>query len=168
MTPATGSNRSPTGPLVYFAEDDDELRHVIAEGLRRAGFEVVPASSGGEILRMLTSASRGEMRRPDVLVMDVRMPICSGLDVLGALRMSSWTQPIVLITGFGEPALHVRATERGASVVLDKPFDLQDLIGVLDLLLLFDRDEDQEEEDESEAITLRYPRLTPDAAPERS
>lgn len=138
LSPLAAGLRRPTAarPLVYLAEDDPDLRRLLADGLRNK-FDVLSASSGRHMLRLLTAASRGELRVPDAIVMDVRMPGCSGIDVLRALRMASWDQPIVMITGFGEPKLHTLAADHGASVVLDKPFELQDLVGVLEVLLLF-------------------------------
>lgn len=135
--PASPMPMTKSRPVIFLAEDDRELRTLLADGLRRAGFHVRTASSGRDMLRLLTAASRRELDLPDALVMDVRMPRCSGIDVLGALRIASWKIPIVMITGFGEPALHARAAEQGATIVLDKPVALADLVAVVDMLLLF-------------------------------
>lgn len=155
--PAT-SVRSSHKPLVYLAEDDADLRRLVADALCGAGFQVLAASDGHEMLRLLSAASRGEIAAPDALVLDVRMPRCSGLDVLAALRLADWDQPIVVMTGFGDAVLHDQASSRGASVVLDKPFESDDLVRMLDILLLFSG---QPEEDGcQEPPTLRC-RLRP-------
>lgn len=125
-----------TRPLVFLAEDDKELRCLLTSALRESGYDVITASTGHDMLKLLTAASRSEIPIPDVLVMDVRMPRCSGIDVLGALRLAEWRQPIVMITGFGDPELRARAARYGASVILDKPIDSDDLIDMVDSLLL--------------------------------
>lgn len=128
--------RANVRPLVFLAEDDMELRRMLCESLRDAGYDVLSASTGHEMLKLLTAASRAEVAAPDVIVMDVRMPRCGGLDVLAALRLADWQQPVIMITGFGDPSLHERATSYGASVSLDKPVDTDDLVDIIDLLLI--------------------------------
>jgi CheY-like chemotaxis protein len=120
---------------VFLAEDEPVFRRVVGDALRDGGFDVLSASSGHEMLALLTAASRGEVQEPDAIVMDVRMPRCSGLDVLGALRLADWRQPVIMMTGFGDPELHERAAAYGASVILDKPFEADDLVSMIDLLL---------------------------------
>jgi len=122
-------------PLIFLAEDDKELRCLLTSALRESGYDVFTASTGHDMLKLLTAASRSEIPIPDVLVMDIRMPRCSGIDVLGALRLAEWHQPIVMITGFGDPELRTKAVTYGASVVLDKPIDTDDLIDILDSLI---------------------------------
>lgn len=134
---AIGSSRSPyrSPPVVYLAEDDADLRMLLSSALEDAGFEVLTASTGHEMLRLLSAASSGHVLAPDAIVMDVRMPRCSGIDVLAALRLADWTQPVVIMTGFADPVLYDRAASFGASVILDKPVDARDLTDVIDVLL---------------------------------
>lgn len=129
------SLRARKRPLVFLAEDDADLRRVIGESLRDAGFDVLSASTGHDMLKLLTAVSRAEVPVPDAFVMDVRMPRCSGLDVLSALRLAEWQQPVIMITGFGDPSLHAKAASYGASVILDKPVDTEDIVEMLDVLL---------------------------------
>ena len=119
--PSTFPSVVPGKPHVFLAEDDPDLRRMLASGLADAGFSVVSAGDGRALLRLLTAASRGEVPLPDALVMDIRMPHCSGLDVLGALRLADWRQPVVMITGFGDAHVHETAAQYGASVIVDKP-----------------------------------------------
>ena len=121
-------------PVVFFAEDDRDLRRLLTDELRAAGYHTLSASTGHEMLKLLTAASREEIPTPDVLVMDVRMPRCGGLEVLTAIRLADWKQPVVMITGFGDPALHEKAAAYGATVILDKPIESEALVDMIDVL----------------------------------
>jgi len=115
----------PVGPLrVLVADDDDEMRKMLATLLRRQGFEVQSASDGQEVADRL--AADGEP--PDVLITDMRMPGISGLRLIQwVLERFPGTQ-IILITAFGDRRTHARAAELGAAAVFDKPFDFNDLL----------------------------------------
>lgn len=108
--------------LVLLAEDDDELRSLLATVLRKDGHEVAEARTGVELLRALEAGAGGGCL-PDVVVSDVQMPGLTGLEVASALRLAASRVPIVLITAFGDDDAHGRARELGA-IMLDKPFDL--------------------------------------------
>jgi CheY-like chemotaxis protein len=116
-------------PRVVVADDDGDVRAVVAEVLRADGYEVVEASDGGELLALLESsamaASRGERGvAVSAVVSDVRMPWFGGMDVLTALRCAAWSLPVILMTAYGDDETHAEARDLGASAVLDKPFDL--------------------------------------------
>lgn len=112
---------------VLLAEDDDEMRQMLEAELRADGYEVFAVNDGTEMLEALSEVSRLPFAAPDVIVMDVRMPGYSGLHILAALRAADWTTPVILITAFGDIRLHEEAAKLGAAVVLDKPFDVDDL-----------------------------------------
>ncbi len=112
---------------VFLAEDDDEMRELLCGALRQDGYEVVEARDGGEMLERVRVAYQNPEDAPDVIVMDVRMPKLSGLGLLSAIRRARWSTPVILITGFGDSMLHDQAQSLGATVVFDKPFDVDDL-----------------------------------------
>ena len=62
-----------------------------------------------------------------LIVTDNRMPGCTGLELLTALRAAHWETPVILITAFGSAATHRHAAALGATAVLDKPFPLDQL-----------------------------------------
>lgn len=126
-----GRSNAAAKTVVFLAEDDPELRSTLAETLRQNDFEVRTAADGKSLLALLTESSRKELAMPSLIVTDLRMPRCSGLNVLTVLRLAEWDVPVVLITGFGDRAVHEDAATLGAAAVLDKPFDPDTLLRVL-------------------------------------
>jgi CheY-like chemotaxis protein len=113
---------------VLLAEDDPDMRRLLAARLRAAGHHVVEASDGVGIVDVIESMVWSEPPDAfDVIVSDVHMPGLSGLDVLAALRCSGLPTPVILITAFGDDDVHAEALELGAVAVLDKPIDPQAL-----------------------------------------
>jgi two-component system C4-dicarboxylate transport response regulator DctD len=117
---------------VFLAEDDPMLRTLFAETLVDAGFEVHTAADGVAMALLLSSPPDGQL--PDVIVMDVRMPRVSGIDVLAELERRGLDMPVILVTGFGDPALYTQATSAGAVVVLDKPVGPDELATMVRLV----------------------------------
>ena len=113
--------RGLPGKRVLLADDDPDLRSLLAASLRRAGYAVLTGASGREVLSLFSSASVRAIPPPDVIVLDIRMPTHSGLELLVALRLAEWDVPVILITGFGDQITHTRAKEFGAFELLDKP-----------------------------------------------
>lgn len=119
---------------VLVAEDDRELRELIAWALRGDGHDVVEARDGVELLQLMGwhlpgGEGRNAARRFALVITDNRMPTVDGLDALAALRRSGDTTPVILITAFGDEATRRKASALDAEV-LDKPVDLDDLIGL--------------------------------------
>ena len=114
--------------LVLVAEDDDELRRLMVDVLNRDGYHVIAVADGAELFEFMIDALCGSRTEPDVIVSDIRMPGFSGLDVLKHLRTADAHAPVVLITAFPTDETRRRAQELGAVALLDKPFDLDDLV----------------------------------------
>lgn len=112
---------------VLVAEDDDAMRGMLVEALEEAGYRVYPVATGRELLACVRSR-RAPCPEPDLVISDIRMPGITGLEVLRHLRKSDWTMPVIMITAFGDPETHARARFLGAAAVLDKPFDVDDLV----------------------------------------
>lgn len=118
---------------VLIADDDTEMRQLLAASLSHFGFDVDTAKDGNELLERLHGGEEGPA--PDVVITDVHMPGWGGLQVLPWVK--SWRPhlPVVLITAFADAEVRKLAAELGASVVLDKPFDLDALKDAIDRLL---------------------------------
>jgi CheY-like chemotaxis protein len=134
----TSSEQAASVPTrILLAEDDSELRALIAETLRRSGYEVVEAENGDQLLELLAETA-GSAETPasfDLVVSDVRMPAFTAMDVLiGARRLLGRT-PFVLMTAFGDRGLHEQALRYGARAVLDKPVRLSELRAVVEAAL---------------------------------
>jgi CheY-like chemotaxis protein len=117
---------------VLVAEDDPEMRRLVVEALRKDGHEVAEAADGG---RLLVKISELFDRDPslslvDVIVADMRMPVCSGLELLERLAEARWRVPFILMTAFGDEDTRRRA-ERVGAVFLDKPLSLEVLRGAV-------------------------------------
>lgn len=121
---------------VLLAEDQPQMRSLLCGMLIRDGYEVIEVEDGPSLLRALISGLLEEhARAPDLIITDVRMPGLTGLEVLARLRREDWDTPIILITAFGDEELHAEATRLGATRVLDKPFELDELRGAVRELL---------------------------------
>jgi DNA-binding response OmpR family regulator len=113
------------------------MLELVGDGLRAEGHDIVEESDGGRLLvRVAAVYARAPIIDPvDLIVADIRMPVCSGFDILKAIREVHWPTPVILMTAYGGSEVRRRATDLGA-VVLDKPFELRTLCEkVRDLLL---------------------------------
>lgn len=108
---------------VLIADDDSAFRGLMRRRLLRQGYEVIEASDGEGALNVLASGVR-----PDVVVLDVLMPRCSGLGVIEILRGLGRAPPTLMVTGFMDRSIDLVANRLGAFRVFHKPFALEDLV----------------------------------------
>jgi DNA-binding response OmpR family regulator len=113
---------------VIVADDDDELRTLVAFALERRGFDVVQASDGAEAL---ASIGLGPSSSDEIVVADVRMPDLSGLELLSALRLPPSPTRVVLMTAFPDFDTRARASELGVDAFFAKPFDIEELVSAV-------------------------------------
>jgi CheY-like chemotaxis protein len=113
---------------VIVAEDDPEMRRLVVEALRKDGHHVEEAPDGGRLLVKLAEAFDRDpsLGLVDVIVSDIRMPVCSGLDLLEKIASARWRIRVVLMTAFGDEETRRRAEALGA-VLFDKPLSLDAL-----------------------------------------
>jgi FixJ family two-component response regulator len=112
-------------PIVYIVDDEPGVRDTLSLLVRSVGLEARTFAGGVEFL----AAKRED--GPECLVLDVRMPGESGLDLQNRLAQSSFPIPVIFITGHGDIPMAVRALKAGALEFLTKPFHNQDLIGAI-------------------------------------
>jgi CheY-like chemotaxis protein len=119
-------------PRILLAEDDAEMRALVSHDLRRAGYGVVECADGAALLRRLDSASGMQGVGVDLVVADVRMPELTGLEVLERLRDADPFTPYIVVTAFGSKETRRVAGRLGAIAVLDKPFEIKDLLRLVE------------------------------------
>lgn len=124
-------SRSP-GPRILVAEDDDEMRELLARTLERAGYQVVQLEDGAELSDYLELINVRSSRasQPDLVLTDVRMPGKSGLDVVRQARHVGLTCPVVVLSGFASE-LGLEASGLGDTVLLSKPIEVDALLKVV-------------------------------------
>jgi FixJ family two-component response regulator len=108
--------------VIHLIDDDDSLRVAMGRLLKAAGFEVASYSSAGEFLM------NPPPDPPGCLVLDVRMPGPSGLELQAALARQGCRLPIIFLTGHGDIPMSVRAIKAGAIDFLTKPVERQALL----------------------------------------
>lgn len=118
-----------TPKRVIVAEDESLIRIDIVETLRDNGFEVIAEAGDGE-----KAVALAEELRPDLVVMDVKMPLMDGISAAEILTQKK-IAPVVLLTAFSQRELVERASEAGALAYVVKPFTPSDLIPAIDIAL---------------------------------
>jgi len=109
-------------PMVFVVDDDPSVRRSLTRLLALAGYGVETFASARDFLARAPYADRC------CLVLDVRLPGPSGLDLQDALIAADRHIPVVFITGHGDAAASARAFQQGATAFLAKPFDAADLL----------------------------------------
>ncbi len=120
---------SEPGSIVFVVDDDESVRNAIASLLRSVGLAVKCFGSASEFLSDLSTEV------PACLVLDVRLPGTSGLDLQRELTELDMGLPIVFITGHGDIPMTVRAMKGGAVEFLSKPFRDQELLDAIQTAL---------------------------------
>ena len=120
------------GTRVVVAEDDDAMRDLVAEALKKAGCEVIECPDGASLFEFMREAWVKNDRPPfDLIVSDLRLPAASGFEVLMLVRRLKNPIPVIIVTAFGDELTHSYARELGAAAVLNKPFDLDELVELI-------------------------------------
>jgi CheY-like chemotaxis protein len=124
----------PAGTVLYI--EDNLLNTLLVERILRARPGVVFGSaSDGR-----TGLDRAEQWRPDLVLLDLELPDISGEQVLAELRADPATRaiPVIVVSADVDPDVHHRILAGGARFVLTKPFDINDLLGLVDGVLRTD------------------------------
>jgi FixJ family two-component response regulator len=143
-----------TDSMVFVVDDDAPIRESLKNLIRSVGLRVELFASAQEFLRS---------KRPDVpscLVLDVRLPGLSGLDLQRRTTEAGMGIPIIFITGHGDIPMSVRAMKAGAVEFLTKPFRDQDLLDAIQQALERDR-QARDQRAALEELRRRFASLTP-------
>ncbi|HUX72732.1 MAG TPA: response regulator transcription factor [Steroidobacteraceae bacterium] len=120
------------GATVYIVDDDDGMRRALALLLSTVGFDTAAYARPSEFLAKL------KPDEPGCLVLDIRMPEMSGLELQQQLNRSGCMLPVIFITGHGDVPMAVQAMKAGAFEFIQKPFREQDLLDQINHALRHD------------------------------
>ena len=119
-------------PLIYVVDDDEAMRRALDTLLRTVGYDTGVFSRPSEFLANFTPDSAG------CLVLDIRMPDMSGLELQQHLNRMGSMLPVIFITGHGDVPMAVQAMKEGAFEFIQKPFRDQDLLDRINHALKYD------------------------------
>jgi two-component system, LuxR family, response regulator FixJ len=122
MTAVGAPKESRRKPIIYIVDDDDGMRRALTVLMTTVGYQPTAFARPGEFLAKYDAA------QPGCLVLDVRMPEMSGLEVQQELNRAGSMLPVILITGHGDVPMAVQAMKDGAFDFLQKPFRDQELL----------------------------------------
>jgi FixJ family two-component response regulator len=103
--------------LVAVVDDEESVRKALGRLVRSAGYAVETFGSAVEFMHSL------QRHHPDCVVLDLRMPVVSGLEVQSAIVRSGAAVPVIIITGDDSPETRERTLRQGARAYLRKPVD---------------------------------------------
>lgn len=120
-------------PTVLMLDDDPAMRRSLTLALELAGYTVQAYASAAEMLAELDPA------QPGCLLLDLRMPGMSGLEVQETLNARGCTMPVIFLSAFGDIPTTVRALKAGAVDFVEKPFAMEALVARIEEALAMDR-----------------------------
>ena len=110
------------GELIMVVDDEAGVRDLLADALKLAGFNSITASDGMNALTQLRS------HKPDLLIVDINMPLMDGFDLIERIRSTGDTTPALMLSARGDKADITRGLSLGADDYVTKPFGLEELI----------------------------------------
>ena len=115
---------------ILIAEDDEMNRRLIKDVLIYHGYEVIEAANGDEAVKMAAK------HKPDLVLMDLQMPVMNGAEAIRQLKNSPETKgiKIIAVTGFAMKSDRERTLETGADDYIAKPIDIRQLPGAIERL----------------------------------
>jgi two-component system, cell cycle response regulator DivK len=123
-------------PLLLLVEDNEISRDLLSRRLKKRGYDVITAADG----RQAVASAQGGL--PDLILMDLAMPVMDGLDATRHLRRKRETSsiPVIALTAHALPADRARAIAAGCDEYETKPVELEHLIQKIETLLAHGRD----------------------------
>ncbi|MDI6783850.1 MAG: response regulator [bacterium] len=122
---------------ILVVDDEKNIRMLFEDELTEAGFQVITAENGKEGLRLAQQA------KPDLILLDIKMPDMHGVEVLKRLRETDITTPVIMVTAHGARSplsrsmteWAIRSKELNIADYITKPVDLEELIGKIKSIL---------------------------------
>jgi FixJ family two-component response regulator len=153
VKPPINPAQKPVAPTVFVVDDDSSIREALGSLIGSVGLRVETFSSAKDFLQHKRSEA------PACLVLDVRLPGMSGMEVQRELAVAGIQIPIIFITGHADVPMSVRAMKAGAIEFLTKPFRDQDLLDAVQQAIERDAEAFKQRSETAELRT-RYEVLT--------
>ena len=118
-----------TKQYVFFVDDERKVLKIVSSTLEQAGFKVSCFASAAECLKQLHS------QKCDLLITDVKMPEMDGIELLTKVKRIIPSLPVLVITGYGDMQMAVKALKVGASDFIEKPLGRQSLLSAVESVL---------------------------------
>ncbi|MCK5662611.1 MAG: response regulator transcription factor, partial [Thiotrichaceae bacterium] len=141
-------------PCVFIVDDDEQVRSALTLLMESVGLKAESFASASDYLQQFDASKSG------CLILDVRMPGISGLDLQARLSAETIHPPIIIITGHGDVPMAVRAVNAGAVDFIEKPFNNQSMLDNVHRALELDAKQ-RGESSRLQDIEQRYNDLTP-------
>jgi len=111
--------------VVLIVDDDPGLRMSFAKIIDQEGYQAITAASGEEGIKRLKAD------KPDLVVMDVRMPGMTGIEALARMKIHDPSTPVIIMTAYGATDTAIEAVNKGAFDYILKPFDIPEMLGLI-------------------------------------
>jgi FixJ family two-component response regulator len=118
---------------VFVVDDDGALRHAVSDFLQAVGLNVAAYSSAEDFLKNY------DPEHPGCLVLDLKMPGMGGLELQASLGLQDYTLPIIIVTGYADVPVAVRTIHQGAMHLLEKPYEPDVLLALIQSAIEKDR-----------------------------
>jgi len=151
---AESRGSQPQGPLVMVTDDELSIREALCDLLESVGLRALPFGSASEML------ASPQLKAANCLVLDIRLPGMSGLELQHQLARAGVTAPVIFVTGHGDIPMSVKAMKAGAVDFLTKPIDVPVLLAAVGRALTRD-DADRATRAQQAEFRQRFERLTP-------
>jgi two-component system response regulator (stage 0 sporulation protein F) len=110
---------------ILIVEDDEKVLEFLNRLLVAKGYSTEKADRGSQAIRLAS------ISRPDMVLLDLSLPDCSGIEILGQLKAMDEAIQVIILTGYGSQKAVRDAMELGAFDFLTKPFDIEELCAVI-------------------------------------
>lgn len=140
------SAKSAFKPMVFIVDDDDGVRRAMSALMDSVGYAHAAYNSASEFLQLYDG------KQPGCLVLDIRMPEMSGLELQKELSRRGYKLPVIFVTGHGDVPMAVEAMKNGAFDFVQKPFRDQDLLDRVNHAVHHDASLRQETADKDEVL----------------
>lgn len=113
--------KTQSSKLILVVDDEENIRELLRESLEDDGYRVIVAKNGQEAIEKVKAMN------PDTILMDVKMPVMSGMDAFLKIKEFQPDLPVIFLTAFGTSDLAISAMKSGAYDYLTKPFDIDEV-----------------------------------------